>query len=447
MIEEKEARKITDAILARCKGNPAEVTLLTLDSALTRFANNIIHQNVAERDAEISLRFMIGKKIGTATTNRLDQAGLDKLVERAWTNAQASSEDPNYPGLAEPASYKKVNAWDAETASYSAENRAKAVGVVCRMAAEKSLNASGAFSTGSGDTVVANSQGVFAYHSMTSADFQTVVMSNDSSGRTQGSAWKADELDVESLGRQAIDTAGRGHNPVKIDPGEYPVILEHYATEDLLSSLNFYGMGAQAVQEGHSWMNDRLGQLIMSPQVSIWDDGCDSTGAPLPFDFEGVPKQKVDIIKQGVVMGPVYDRYSAAKEGKASTGHATPINFRGFGPIAAHLFMGTGDATVDEMIKATQKGLYINRFWYTRLMHPRDCVITGMTRDGVFMIQDGEIAYPVKNLRYTMPYVQALAHVEAVGKTSHLLIGEFGGISSRVPALKIKGFNFTGSTV
>ncbi len=447
MIEEKEARKITDAILARCKGDPAEVTLLTLDSALTRFANNIIHQNVAERDAEVSLRYFIGKKIGTATTNRLDQAGFDELVARARANAQASPEDPNYPGLPEPAVYQPVKAWDSDTAGYSAEKRARAVGIVCRMAAEKGLNASGALTTGSGDTVVANSQGVFAYHSGTSADFQTVVMSHDSSGRTQGSAWKVDELDVEALGWKAIETAERGHNPVKVEPGEYTVILEHYAAEDMLSSLNFYGMGAQAVQEGHSWMNDRLGQQVMSPQVSIWDDGCDTTGSALPFDYEGVPKQKVDIIKEGVVMGPVYDRYSAAKEGKASTGHATPINFRGFGPIAANLFMGTGKATVGAMIKSTQKGLYINRFWYTRLMHPRDCVITGMTRDGVFMIENGEIAYPVKNLRYTMPYVKALANVDAVGKTAHLLIGEFGGINSCVPALKIEGFNFTGSTV
>ncbi|NJD58066.1 MAG: TldD/PmbA family protein, partial [Anaerolineae bacterium] len=267
------------------------------------------------------------------------------------------------------------------------------------------------------------------------------------SGWSQGSAWKITELDVESLGKRAIDTAERGHTPVKIEPGEYTVILEHYATDDLLSSLNFYGMGAQAVQEGHSWMNDRLGQQVMSPQVNIWDDGCNTAGAPLPFDYEGVPKQKVDIVKEGVVIGPVYDRYSAAKEGKTSTGHATPITFRGFGPIAAHLFMGPGSATVEEMVQSTQKGLYINRFWYTRLVHPRECVITGMTRDGVFMIENGEIAYPVKNLRYTMPYVQALANVEAVGKTAHLLIGEFGGISTRVPALKIKGFNFTGSTV
>jgi PmbA protein len=183
------------------------------------------------------------------------------------------------------------------------------------------------------------------------------------------------------------------------------------------------------------------------PYVSIWDDGLDLHGTPLPFDFEGVPKQHVDIVKQGVVIGPVYDRYTGAKMGKPSTGHATPITFRGFGPLAMNLFMATGEKSVADIIASTEKGLYINRFWYTRLVHPRDCVITGMTRDGVFMIEKGEITYPVKNLRYTMPYVRALANVEAVGKEAHLLIGEFGATGSNIPALKIRDFTFTGSTV
>ena len=447
MIKEKEARKITDSILRRCEGDQAELTLVSNNAALTRFANNIIHQNVAERDAEVTLRYFIGKQIGTASTNRLDQLALNELVERAKLNAMASPEDPNYPGLPEPQAYRHVAAWDEDTAKYSPEKRARAVSVVCRLAAEKRLNASGAFSTGSSDLIVANTHGVFTYHTMTNADFQTVIMSDDSSGWAQESAWKVDGLSVESRGREAIDTAVRGHNPRKIYPGEYTVILEHYATDDLVNSLNYYGMGAQAVQEGRSWMNDRIGQQLISPLISIWDDGLDSNGAPLPFDFEGVPKQRVDIIKQGIVMGPVYDRYSGAKMGKPSTGHAPPINFRGFGPLAMNLFMATGESSLEDMIASTKKGIYINRFHYTRLVHPRDCVITGMTRDGTYMIEDGEVAYPVKSLRYTMPYVKALANVEAVGKDAHLLMSEFGGLSITIPALKIKSFNFTGSTV
>ncbi len=447
MIEEKGARELCESILLRCKSNPAEVTLQYNDAELTRFANNNIHQNVAERDVEVTLRYFIGKQIGTASTNRTDKAGLDELVEHAKANARTSPADPNYPGIPEPEAYQRVEAWDAITAACSPEKRARAVGTVCQMAVEKGLNASGAFSTGSGALTVANTQGVFAYHPQTTADFQTVVMSEDSSGRSQESSWKVDDLNIAGLGKEAIETAVRGHNPRRIDPGEYSVVLQHYVTEDLINSLNFYGMGAQSLEEGRSWMNDRMGMQVMSSNVSIWDDGLDPDGSPLPFDFEGVPKQRVDIVKQGVVMGPVYDRYSGAKMGKPSTGHATPISFRDFGPLALNLFMAPGDTSVQEMIASTKKGLYINRFWYTRLVHPRDCVITGMTRDGVFMIEDGELAYPVKNLRYTMPYVKALTNVEAVGKATHILVGEFVGISVRVPALKINGFNFTGSTM
>ena len=447
MIEEKEARNLCEAILHRCTGAQAEVLLQVNDSDLTRFANNTIHQNVAERDIEVTLRLMIGKQIGTAITNRSDEAALDELVGIARSYAQASPEDPGYPGLAEPSAYTPVKAFDQATQDCSPETRAKAVGVVCRLAAEKGLNASGAFSTSASALAVANSQGVFAYHPGTSADFQTVVMSSDSSGRAQGSAWKVSDIPVEKLGKDAILTAERGKAPRKIEPGEYTVVFEHYVTEDLLSMLNFYGMGAQSLLEGRSWMNERIGQQVMSEKVSIWDDGLDLSGAPLPFDFEGVPKQRVEVVTKGVVMGPVYDRYSGAKAGKPSTGHALPPAMRGFGPVATNLFMAAGESSVDEMIRSTERGLYINRFWYTRLVHPRDCVITGMTRDGVFMIENGELAYPVKNLRYTMPYVQVLANVEAIGKESHLLISEYGNMGQHVPALKVHGFNFSGSTV
>jgi len=185
----------------------------------------------------------------------------------------------------------------------------------------------------------------------------------------------------------------------------------------------------------------------MTNTISLFDDGTNPEGMPMPFDFEGVPKQRIEIVKEGVVGSPVYDRFTANRAGKTSTGHALPPTFRGVGQIATNLFMSPGDSSLDEMIQSTECGLYITRFWYTRLIHPRDCVITGMTRDGVFLIKDGQLAHPVKNLRFTQSYVDALARVDAVGKETFLLSSSFGNIAARVPALKIDGFNFTGSTV
>lgn len=447
MFGEKQAKELCDKVLARRDGEQIEIVFTFEDGSLTRFANNTIHQNVAERNANIILRSHMDKRVGTAVTNRFDDHGLQEAVEKARANAGSCAEDPHYIGLAEPASYQQVDSFDQPTAELSPSARAQAVSVVCRLAGEKGFNASGAFSTGSEEVAVANSQGLFAYHVTTHADFQTVVMSDDSSSRAQLSAWRVGDIPVTKLGKDAIEKAERGRKPRDIEPGEYTVVLDHYVTEDMLSSLNFYGMGAQSVLEGRSWMNDRIGEKVMSEKISIWDDGLDADGLPLPFDFEGVPKKRVELVKEGVAVGPVYDRYTAKKADVESTGHALPPTMRGFGPIGTNLFMGTGGSTLDEMIASTEHGLYINRFWYTRLVHPRDCVVTGMTRDGVYLIEDGELTHPVKNLRFTQSYVDALAGVEAVGSKSHLLVGEFGSIAHKVPALKLASFNFTGKTV
>ncbi|MGD8774025.1 MAG: TldD/PmbA family protein [Syntrophobacterales bacterium] len=447
MLGRKKAEDICKDVLSRAGKDPAEVLLFFEDQSLTRFANNYIHQNVAERNATLIVRLLRGKRMGLATTNRLDRDGLDKLVERARANGNVSPEDPDYPGLPEPASYAAVDGFDQFTAEYSPEARARAVGEICRLTAEKGLNGSGVFSTGTNEVVVANSQNVFAYHCGTNADFQTVVISEDSSGRGQGSEWRVDNIPVESLGLEAIKKAEDGRNPRRVDPGEYTVVLTPYATEDILNMLNYYGMGAQPLLEGRSWMNDRLGEKVMSQLVDIWDDGVDSAGVPMPFDFEGVPKRRVNIVEEGVVKSPVFDRITAKKMGEETTGHALPPTMRSFGPLATNLFMAPGRSSTEEMIKSTGRGLYVSRFWYTRLVHPRDCVITGMTRDGVFFIENGELAYPVKDLRFTQSYVEALARAEIVGRETRLLVSEFGGQATRVPALKINQFNFTGSTV
>lgn len=447
MVGEQEAKTICQQLLTRSKGDGMEVILAAQDQSLTRFANNEIHQNVYERNLTVTVRLAHGKRLGLASTNRSDPAGMDEAVERARLNAQASPEDPHFPGLADPAAYGSPDSFDTATAEYPPSKRAEAIQTICRLATESGLNAYGAFSTGSEALAVANSQGVFAYHTGSQASFLTRVMSEDSSGHAEASAWQVQRLPVEDLGRQAIDKAMRGRNPRPVEPGEYTVVIDPYVTQDLVENLNFHGMSAQAVLEGRSWMNERFGQQAMSPLVSIWDDGLDEEGQPRPFDFEGVPRQRVSVVDKGVIGAPVHDRTTARQAGGSSTGHALPPEMRSYGPLALNLFVASGEHTVDEMIRSTPRGLYITRFWYTRLVHPRDCVVTGMTRDGVIMIEKGELAYPVKNLRFTQSYVGALANVEDVGRQRHLLVSDWGGFAVNVPALKIASFNFTGSTV
>lgn len=197
-------------------------------------------------------------------------------------------------------------------------------------------------------------------------------------------------------------------------------------------------------------MLDRIGKQAMSEAVSIWDDGRDPEGLPMVFDCEGVPKRHLDIVRNGVVQGPVFDGKTAKRLGAASTGHALspflPPLARGFGPLAMNLRMAAGDAATEELIASTDKGLYITRFHYTRTVHPRDCVVTGMTRDGVFLIERGRLAYPIKDLRFTQSYVGALNAVERIGSETRLLTDDFIGMSVRAPAIKIKEFRFTGAT-
>ena len=447
MIGPERAKEILGQALQASKAEQTEVMLFAQDMELTRFANNIIHQNVAETNTTLTVRAVMGKRRGIATTNNLSADGITRAVDSARESALRQPEDPDFGGLTGPHSSNIVQAFDEDTAACSPEQRARGVGIICRKAKEKGIiNGSGYFRTGSQEMSLANSLGTMVYHAGSVADISVTAMTEDSAGRAQLSAWKVNELNPEAIGDEATDKAARGRYPRKIDPGEYTIVAEPYVADDLVGMLAWIGMSAQSVQEGRSWMNDRMGGQVMSPLVSIWDDGLDSMGYPMPFDFEGVPKQRVDVVTNGVIGSPVYDTYSARKEGKLSTGHASPSGWGLDTSFPLNLFMAAGEHSVDEMIKSTERGLYIATFWYTRPMQPRDAVITGMTRDGVFMIENGEITYPVKNLRFTQSYIKALADVEMVSHDTRLIIGEPFG-ASRVPALKIKAFNFTGSTV
>ena len=443
MLGEKKMREIAERVLALSAAEQTEVLVMSGDSGLTRFANSYIHQNVAERNVGLKVRAVVGQKIGVASSNDLSQEALQRVVESALTIAKLQPENPDFISLPSPAPIAEIEAFDEATAAFSPEARARAVGVICQLAVDNGLIASGAFTTGAYELAVANSLGVFAYHTATSADINTVIMSDDSSGYAEATAWKVGEINAETVGAEAVEKTLRSRHPRELPPGHYPVILEEYAVADIMDTLAYLGFGALSVQEGRSFMVDRFGEQVMSDAISIWDDGLDPTGLPMPFDFEGVPRQRVDLIKRGVAEAVVYDSYTAGKEGKASTGHGLPAP-NTFGPIPGHMFMAPGEASKEEMLRTMERGLWVTRFHYTVPVHPKLAVVTGMTRDGTFLIEKGEMAYPIKNLRFTQSYVEALANVELVGRETRLQQNWFGG--TRAPALKLAEFEFTGAT-
>ncbi len=443
MLGQKRINEICQFLLRRCEPARAEVWVRVFDQSLTRFANNAIHQNVNESNALITLRVSVEGRKGMASTNRIDGDALDVLAQDALDHACCAPVDPDDPGLALPLPVKTVNDFDEATASCTPDQRAAPVKDLCRKAAEKGLSAAGAYSTSATEVAAASTSGVFAYHPYTCAELQVTAMGEDSSGRGEGVDWRMDRLPVETLGEQAIQTALDGRGPRPIPPGEYPVILMPYAVMDMVSNLNVHGVNGLAVVEGRSWMVGREGKPDASPLVSLWDDGLDPHGIPLPFDGEGQPRQRVNIIRLGTVLDAVYDRATAKKAGKPSTGHALPPQERAFGALACNLFMASGQATRQQLLSQVNGALLVTRFHYTRLVKARDCVITGMTRDGLFWVENGEVKYPVKNLRFTQSYIEALKNVMAVGDKAPLQKAQYYETYARVPALLVSKFRFT----
>ena len=443
MIGETAALALLERALAFSTAPETDLYLSGQDLALTRFAGNAIHQNVAHSNVTLNIRAVAGQRVGRATTNDLSDEGIRGAMESARRNALLMPEDPGFPGLPAPQTAARAASWDAAAAACSPAQRARMVSDVCRIGAAAGLDTAGACRTGTQETAVVSSRGVRAYHAGTFSGLIVTARSDTSAGWAKGGGWRLDSIDAPALGREAADRAVRGRHPQPVPPGQYPVVLAHYAVDDILEALSLYGMGAQAVQEGRSWMNGLQGVRAMSQAVSIWDDGASPDGWPVPFDTEGVPRRRVEIVTRGVVQTPVHNGYTAAQDGVASTGHQA--YFTG-PPIASNLFMQPGDRTEEELIAATERGLYITRFFYTRLSHNKGCVMTGMTRDGTFLIEGGELRHPVKDLRFTQSYVDALNAVEGVGREARLVLNEVG-FATQVPALRLAGFNFTGVTV
>jgi len=421
----------------------AEALVLADDSALTRFANSEIHQNVAETSATVNLRFVVGRRVGVATTGRTDDEGLVALVEQAAAIARVVEELEDWSGLPESGPIGMVDAaWAEATASASPESRAEGVRAVIAAADEAGSVAYGSFATGAETIAIANSKGISAVQRRTSAQLLTVSMApNGGTGYAEAVAVDVGRIDPAAIGREAAEKARATQNPVAVDAGEWPVVLEEYAVVDILDMLGYLGFSALAVQEERSFYEP--GRRIGSDLVTMVDDPMDPDGLPMAFDYEGVAKQRVSLVDHGLCGEVVYDAQTAARAGRRSTGHGLPAP-NPYGPFPLNMVMSPGTASRDELIGGLDRGLLVTRFHYTNPVHPKLCVITGMTRDGTFLVEDGRIVGPVRNLRYTQSYLDALAGVAAVGRERRTLKGFLGGVV--VPAVRIDGWSFTGTT-
>lgn len=443
MAGEKEARRLADVVLGASRAEQTEVSVHTVDSSLTRFANNEIHQNVSERDTTITVRVASGRRYGVASTNDVSAEGLRAVGERALEIAATLPDLEEFLPLPEPQPVPQVDGYSVHTAEFGPLQRAAGVRTICEKAQDQGLRAAGAFRVDIGSHAVANSLGLFVHHESTSAELMAVAMSDDSSGHAGRLVSDVDRIDAESVADEAVGKAARGKGPRSIEPGEYEVVLEPYAVSDILDFLGYVGFGGETVQEQRSFMSGKLGQQVMGANISIRDDALDPAGFVRPFDFEGVPTRRVDLIRGGTAVTPVHDRKTGLREGKPSTGHALPPGYTG-GPMPMNMYLAPGEASSEELVASVKRGLIITRFWYTRVVHPLTVHMTGLTRDGTFLIENGEIVAPVKNLRFTESYLDALNRVDLIGNET-FLVREFFAVN-RVPAIKIGAWKFTGAT-
>lgn len=424
----------------------AEAVLLIEEQGLTRYANSIIHQNMKLENATLTIRAAQEGRVGVASTNRLDRESIAAAVERARTIAANSQPNPAFAGLPAPTSSAPALAPDPavdRTRAATPQERARAVATVIAAAREAGLSVAGACSTEYFWMGVANTHGVRAAARTSAAELRCVSTGPTSTGFAADAAHDVARLDPARVAREAIDTALRSAEPRTVAPGDWEVVLSPVAVGELLNFLSFLGFGALAYQEGRSFLTGRLGEQLFDPQLTLRDDPTDRCGLPWAIDPEGTPTVPLTLVEDGTACALAYDYTTAHKDGVRSTGHALPQPNTD-GPHPRSLFLAPGAATVADLIAGTRRGLYITRFWYTRVVHPVRTTLTGMTRDGTFLIENGALSGGVKNLRYTDDLLRVFQQVAGLGRETRLVRSWLG--AARVPALHLPSFHFTGGT-
>jgi PmbA protein len=433
---------VADAALELPGVDGVEVLLMHEWGGLTRFASSEIHQSTFRENTALSVRVVSGDRVGVAATNECTPEGALAAAHSAKEMAEVVGPDPSWPGFAPKAAVSEVDRFFGDTAGASPDLRAQGVAALVGVC-PSGCAAAGAHDTTAGEVALANTEGQRCWSPSTQASLTTVVTGHDGgSGFAETFAGSLEAIDAEAIGRRASDKAVASRSPRELEIGTYPVVLEPAAVATLVGFLGWVGFGGKAYLEDRSCFSGKRDQQVAAPSVSIWDDGTDPRTLGTPFDFEGVPRSRVDLIRDGVFLDAVYDRRTAKGAGIASTGHGLPAP-NPEGPFPLNLMMATGDVRIDEMIEATDRGVLVTRFHYTNIVNPIESSITGMTRDGTFLIEHGEVAGPVRNFRFTQSILDALSTVSMVGRQAELA-SEFFFSASTVPALKIEEFHFSG---
>lgn len=434
-----------DSAIKRSLADATELIYIENREATARFAENIIHQNMDSTDARVIGRVVRVGRIAVSSTNDLSDSGLDRMLADAAQIASLLEPDASFPGLASPAAAQTVSAFYDPTADSSPDSRAKAIAAIARVSKSNGLDASGLYQTESQSIAVVNSQGVRLWHSETRGEFSVSTSDDPTLGQgwSIGASRDISKIDAVRLGGVAIEKAVRSRNPEAIPAGDYTVVLEPAAVGQMLLFLGFLAFSGKSFAQGRGVLSGKIGEKVTGDNITIADDPYLPEYPGMPFDYEGTPKQKVVLIENGIARGVVHDRRSGSMVKVESTGHALPPD-NARGPYPKNLVMNAGSSTLDEMIASTDRGILITHFWYLNYLNPMNAQLTGTTRDGTFLIENGKLGKPIKNMRATPAVLEVLSRVELIS-AQRVIYPQYSA-AMFVPALKITAFPFVEDT-
>src|SRR5258708_2140579 len=406
-------RRIAETVFKMSGADETEVHIDVTSDALTRFANNTIHQNVAEQSLTISVRTVLDGRTARATTNKTDEESLRRVVAAARALARSQPRNPHLLPMPGPQKVAGVKRFFEATASAAPADRARAVRDVCKLAEKEGQTAAGIFATRVTQAAPAQSPGPFSSYAQTRAEFSVTILEEHSSGWAKANAPNITDISPAELAARASQKAALSRNPRELAPGRFTVILEPPAVLDL-AGFFFYDFAGTAVHDQRSCFTSRLGKQVMGKNISLWDDVYHPLQLGAPFDGEGMPRQRLQLVNRGVPENLVYSRATARQMKKKPTGHGFALPNE-WGEAPMNLVFAGGDSSVDKMIASTERAILVTRLWYIREVDPYEKVLTGMTRDGTFLIESGRVAGGIRNFRFNQGLLEMLSNVELLG--------------------------------
>lgn len=432
----------------------ALATVSSERSVMLRYARNRPTQSTAIDDLTVEIAVVRGGRVGKASTNATDDDSLARCAHEAEASAQAMARtagEDGYPGFPKPQPVPECNTFDEATAALDPAQGGAALSEAFAVAEERGVEAHGTWTVGDVETAIASSEGVLVSGRSTDALMKVVCIApSGRSGYATAAGRSVSDIVPREIAREAASKAVTSGDPVALPPGEYPVVLEPAAVGDLLAMLAWLTFNGLAYVEDRSAFSDRLGEQLASPAVNLSDSPRFPRTLQRGFDAEGVPKLPLPLIQDGVAKNVVHDTATAARAGTKSTGHATAAGGSTYGPIACNLvLLGGGARDIAELCRSIERGVYVTRLWYVNPVRPKETLLTGVTRDGTFLIEDGEITRPVVDMRFTDSALGLLERTQALSSTPVLTSdGEFYGrrFATGVvcPALRASSMRFTG---